>query len=153
MWNIELLCPKCGSICDILSYYDWRMGTWLCTIVPQGIFMRSIKRTTFSFCGETATYLMWILPNTLLLPMENQVAWLRSVKEAIQVRKQHDDYPVNFRKEWFKSFFVTQPSSSALPRPNTNTAPREQALPKQTNRSRCPDQCGLHLVLPPSMLL
>jgi hypothetical protein len=53
----------------------------------------------------------------LLLPMENQVAWLRSVKEAIQVRKRHDDHAANSRKEWFKSFFVkaAQPSSLALP--------------------------------------
>ncbi len=85
----------------------------------------------------------------LLLPMENQAAWLRSVKEAIQVRKHHDDCTANSRKEWFKSFFikVSRPSSSASPQTNTNTPPIEPVLLQldQQKQAPRPERATSHL--------
>ncbi len=68
----------------------------------------------------------------LLLPMENQAAWLRSVEEAIQVRKKHDDYAANSRRDWFRSFFkVKHPSScSSSPFPPKT----EATLTNQSNK-------------------
>jgi hypothetical protein len=47
----------------------------------------------------------------LLLPLEHQTAWLRSVKEAILVRKHHDELAASSRKQWFKDFFIKKPTS------------------------------------------
>jgi hypothetical protein len=47
---------------------------------------------------------------------EQQAAWLRSVKEALLVRKQHDEQAAASQKKWFKNFFLKskcpQPLSS-----------------------------------------
>ncbi len=52
------------------------------------------------------------LDQHLLLPHEHQAAWLRSVKEAILVRKQHDEQAESLRKQWFKDFFIKKPTLS-----------------------------------------
>ena len=52
------------------------------------------------------------LDQHLLLSHETQAAWIRSVKEAILVRKQHDDQAADSRKKWFKDFFLKKPKQS-----------------------------------------
>ncbi len=68
----------------------------------------------------------------LLLPLENQAAWLRSVEEAIQVRKKHDDHAANSRRDWFRSFFKAKHplSSSSSPFPPKT----ETTLTNQSNK-------------------
>ncbi len=51
----------------------------------------------------------------LLLSQEHQAAWLRSVKEAILIRKQHENQAAASRQQWFKNFFLKSKKMSSSP--------------------------------------
>jgi hypothetical protein len=73
----------------------------------------------------------------LLLPIGHQTAWLRSAKEAVLVRKHHDDLAESSRKQWFKDFFIKKPTSlghesaSSSARPVTRTV-NKSSKPEST---------------------
>jgi hypothetical protein len=73
----------------------------------------------------------------LLLPIENQAAWLRSVKEAVLVRKQHDEHGANSRRAWFRSFFKPKQSSLSYPT-KTNEFQSDQTINKSTRTTPLP---------------
>jgi hypothetical protein len=68
----------------------------------------------------------------LLLPPEHLTAWLRSVKEAVLVRKHHYDLAGLSRKQWFKDFFVKKKPTCSGSKTASSTA---RPLPSIDNNS------------------